>query len=442
MKLISTTLREAARTPGFSLLYLGGVAFTVAFTLVYGLLLYAQLGPVYPEYNRSNTVYVPTVVLKSTQFAMSTSLGLALIDEHMRGKLESVEDMTAVVAFNDGYPMVKPEGNRPEFHVEVRHTEPSFFRFYPYRFLAGAPFTQADLDSERPVATISDKVAARLYSSPEEAVGKYISIDHVDYRISGVFVEGSALCVDSYGEVFLPYTEKPNTTSKWPQNLGGSLNVMLHVKPGQEQKLRDEISDLCRRINLVDTAAMEFYLPLVVNHKEHILADPQVDWGDLKAEVSPARSPLEVYKPFLIAFAVVLVIPALNISGLIGARLDRRLPELAVRRCFGSTRRRLLMSVMAENMILTFAGALLGLVVAGVIVCFAGDTLVELTPLGYDWGAAPGTGASFVTSEMAFAPALFGLVLLVCLILNTISALWPVEKALRRPIVSSLNTKR
>ncbi|MDE5749838.1 MAG: ABC transporter permease, partial [Duncaniella sp.] len=307
MKLITTTFREAMRTPGFSLLYMGGVAFTVAFTLIYGLLLYAQLGPVYPEYNRSNTVYVPLTLYKTDKYSYTTSLGRALIEEHLRDKLESVEDMTVMVSYNMGYPMVKPDGDRPEFHVEMRQTEPSFFKFYPYRFLAGTPFSQADFESKRSVAVISDKVAARLFASPEEAVGRYISIDHIDYRITGVFAEASALCVDSYGEVFIPYDEEINTKTPWPRNLGGSLKAILHVKPGQEQKLRDELTDLCRRVNTTDTTGVQFYIPLVNNHKEHILTEASIDWDDLHYTVSPAASPLTLYKPFLIAFAVVLL---------------------------------------------------------------------------------------------------------------------------------------
>ncbi len=55
MNLIKKTIKEALKTPGFSLLYMAGVAFTVAFTIIYGMLLYSQLGPVYPEYDRDST---------------------------------------------------------------------------------------------------------------------------------------------------------------------------------------------------------------------------------------------------------------------------------------------------------------------------------------------------------------------------------------------------
>ena len=40
MNLIKKSIREAIKTPGFSLLYMAGVAFTVAFTIIYGMLLY------------------------------------------------------------------------------------------------------------------------------------------------------------------------------------------------------------------------------------------------------------------------------------------------------------------------------------------------------------------------------------------------------------------
>ncbi len=206
MKLIKKTLQEAMKTPGFSLLYMAGVAFTVAFTIIYGMLLYSQLGPVYPEYNRNSTVYVNKVVLTKEYNRNSNYLGRPFVEEFLRDKLKSAEMMTTIAAFNLGYPMVQTDGHGPEFHVETRMVEPNFFKFYSYEFKAGKPFSQEDFDSALNVADISETVAKRLFGSAEEAVGKEISIDHVNYKIRGVFKEGSALNIDSSGEVFLPYS--------------------------------------------------------------------------------------------------------------------------------------------------------------------------------------------------------------------------------------------
>lgn len=449
MNLIRKTIRESLKTPGFSLLYMAGVAFTVAFTIIYGMLLYSQLGPVYPEYNRDKTVYVKEIVNTNGNDRSSGYIGRDFLEQFMRDRLKSADSMTAMIINNWTYPMVQTRGHGPEFHAEVRYVEPSFFKFYSYGFKAGKPFSQEDFDSELKVADISEGIAKRLFGSSEEAVGKDISIDHVDYRIRGVFREGSALNVDSYGEVFLPYSlvAKLDYNSGPQQRYTGILRVAVKVKPGKEEDLRDELRDICRRINSMDTTGWKFHIPGVMSHAEHVLTDTSIDWSsheddDDNFKINEAKSRLLMWKPFLIALLVVLVIPALNISGLIGARMDRMASELGIRRSFGANRRRLMGMVLTENLVLTLAGGILGLIAAWLISVFAGNFLLQLTPLAYESGFTFGRDASFITGETAFAPLLFLFALGICLSLNLISAWIPTRKALHTRITESLNSKR
>ena len=449
MKIIKKTIKEALKTPGFSLLYMAGVAFTVAFTIIYGMLLYSQLGPVYPEYDRSSTIYVDMTVVAKEFNRNSNRLSRSFIEEFLRDKLNSAEMMTAMVAFNQGYPMVQTDGHGPEFHVEVRRVEPSFFKFYKYEFKAGKPFSQEDFDSELKVADISESIAERLFGSAEEAIGKEISIDHDKYKIRGVFREGSALNIDSYGEVFLPYslTVPAKSFEDGLKGYMGMLRAMFKVKPGKEAALREELRDICRRINASDSTEWKFYLPEVYSHAEHILTDTNPEWGwdgndDERFSIKEASSFAQMWKPFLIALLVVLVIPALNISGLIGARMDRMASELGVRRCFGANRRRLMGMVLTENLVLTLIGGVVGLIAAWLISVFAGDFLLQLTPLAYEKGFRFGNDASFITGESAFAPLLFLFALCICIVLNLISAWIPARRALHAQITESINTKR
>ena len=49
---------ESKANPGFTILYVGGVAFTVTFTMVIAMIFYVHVAPVYPEYNRGTTSYI------------------------------------------------------------------------------------------------------------------------------------------------------------------------------------------------------------------------------------------------------------------------------------------------------------------------------------------------------------------------------------------------
>ena len=447
MNLIRKTIREALATPGFTMLYIIGVSFTVMFTMVYAIILYSQLCPVYPEYDRPSTIYLAGINISNDELAMNGGFSQSFIDQYLRGKLKSVSDITAINTYNPDYPMVQTNGNGPEFHVEMRNVEPSFFCFYDYEFLAGKPFSQADFDSRLHVAAISDKVAQRLFTSPEDAIGKDIKINNVRYRISGVFREGSALCIDSYGEVFVPYTlsnSLSNFFNQYPiiQN-SGTLEVMVKVKPGKEKLLRNELEEICRRINAIDSTSPKLRIPFIETHTEHVFSSYEdYDSEPGQTAIAESKGILALWRPLLTGLLVVLVIPALNISGLIGSRMDKMASEIGIRRSFGATRSSLMRMVMTENMVLTVAGGIIGLALSWIIMACAGDMLLKFTPLAYHSGSSAGNSAAFITGEIAFAPVVFIITIVVCLLLNTLSAWIPARRAMRRQITESINSKR
>ena len=59
----------------------------------------------------------------------------------------------------------------------------------------------------------------------------------------------------------------------------------------------------------------------------------------------------------------------------------------------------------------------------------------------YAWLVPEGTDV-YVSGEMLFAPSVFLITLVFCLVLNTLSALLPAWLSLRNPIVHSLYEKR
>lgn len=449
MKKIIKIIRDALKTPGFSLLYIGGVAFTIAFTVVYGIILYGQLGPVYPEYDRANTFYIDTTIAKNGSSVGNTGLGLAFIDEFLRDDISSIESITAMTRYESGAKMVESNGRTPEFHVTTHGVEPTFFNFYKYEFIAGKPFSQEEFDASDKVAVISEKVARRLFNNPAEAIGESLSIDHIRFRIAGVFREGSALCPDSYGEVFYPYTTPAKKSSvkigkdeAWHAKYMGNFKAIIKVKPGKGEELRKSIDEICRRINLVDTTTAKFYIPFVRSYTEHVLSEQRIDYEKESYEVEAAQSSWQLIKTLLLGLFIVLIIPALNISGLISSRMDRMRADIGVRRCFGATRGKLMVMVLNENLVLTIVGGILGMIIAWIMVVCAGSRLLKFMPLELDWGTSINSSASIVTGEMAFAPLLFVAVFLICLVLNVISAWIPARIGLHCQITESINSKR
>ena len=75
-----------------------------------------------------------------------------------------------------------------------------------------------------------------------------------------------------------------------------------------------------------------------------------------------------------------LLVPAINLSGMISSRMDDRLAEMGIRKAFGANRKQLLNQVLWENLRLTCIGGLMGLIVSwGLLVLGRNWCLVCLT---------------------------------------------------------------
>lgn len=84
-------------------------------------------------------------------------------------------------------------------------------------------------------------------------------------------------------------------------------------------------------------------------------------------------------------------------------------------------------------------GGLLGLLVAWIMLYVGREWIFMLFDY---WPMDIPEGANlYVASEMLFAPVVFLIAFLLCLVLNLLSALWPAWMSLRKPIVYSLYEK-
>ena len=145
-----------------------------------------------------------------------------------------------------------------------------------------------------------------------------------------------------------------------------------------------------------------------------------------------------VLKQYIYMLLAFLIIPALNLSGMISSRMEDRLSELGVRKAYGANNGQLIIQVLWENLLLTGLGGVLGLLFSYLIVFTASNWILTLFD---DFIWTPGERVD-LTFEMLFNPMIFIASLLFCVLLNLVSSLIPTVWALRNPIIQSIHTKR
>lgn len=417
----------------FSMLYIVGTGLAIAMTVIVAVVYYVKLAPIYPEENRKNTLYLTHVSFKSEQNMYQSALSYRALQEWIY-PLKNVVAVSARFSNAMDY-YIQPADRSGDFRPALKLVDPAFFRIYALQFLEGHPFTEADLASGIHTAVISDDLARRLFGTTEGVVGRSFSMDYVNYHVCGVVRGASFLTRQSYAQVYAPYSIESNykdpVVSSFPYC--GLFNVTFLVKDNAQAKaLRAEIKDLTRRVNAQYKG--QWQMELWEQPTSHALSV----FKDYPADTS--FSSWKVAGRLTLWILVLLVVPSLNLNGLIASRMESRLPEMGVRKSFGASRSALLSQVMWENFFLTLVGGVLGLLVAWIMLYVGREWIFMLFDY---WPMDIPEGANlYVSSEMLFAPVVFLIAFLLCLVLNLLSALWPAWMSLRKPIVYSLYEKR
>lgn len=421
-------INELKSQPVIAWVTIIGTALAIFMIMVVVMLNQVGTVPMAPESNRNRLLYVTSMRAWSTdttdQWSSSSGPGKAVLDMVFR-ELKTPEDMGLFTRFNDEQTAGVP-GQGTEL-VDTRRSDEGYFRIYDFDFIAGAPYDSADVASHLKKAVITESLARRFYSDVNRAVGSDIEIDDVPYRVTGVVADVSPVTDKAYSQVWMPLEEEEQ--SEWSARTGtGSTGVaMLVRKGGSNQEVIDEVMS---RLKIYNASRASEKIESDFN------GGPYTQEGDINQGGSNYPADLEsVHRLQYLIYAILLLIPAINLSSMTRSRLAYRTGEIGVRRAFGATRSSIILSIITENMIITLAGGVIGLACA---LIFGG--------LLFDAIYSAGVFSTFHTTVTAGAGALFdwrtfAYALGFCFILNLLSSGMPAWRASRMNPVDAISAR-
>ncbi|HEY2745780.1 MAG TPA: ABC transporter permease [Polyangia bacterium] len=280
-------------------------------------------------------------------------------------------------------------GNGSPERVLIRLASPTLLPTLRVAPIAGRNFLPGEaFKGNDHVALLDYKLAQRRFGTPNDALGKTVRIDGVDYQVVGVLPRGFFL--ETAADVWMP----ASTTFDMLQVRNAHwLRMIARKKPGlSNAQIQSDLDGFSKR--LVE-AHGDIY-PASMGLTTTI--EPFID-----QIVGDVRLPLLI---LLGAVAFVLLIACANVANLLLARAATRNREMAIRTALGAGRARLMRQLLTESLLLAFAGAGLGLVFAA----WAVDGLVSLAPdalpraaevaldgrvLAFTIAVAAGTGIAF-----------------------------------------------
>ena len=431
-KYLQQSFMMLKQQPLFSCFYIVATGLAISMVMVLAVLYYIKIGDIYPETHRSRMLVASSAHMqytKDTDWNTTWKFSIPFVKDCFYS-LEGVEAVTAVSDADSWF--VKVGNVKRPLSALVKLTDTGFWKVFDFSFIYGQPFTDADFQSGMRTAVISEDMARRVFGKGD-AVGEYIKLNYTDYRVCGVVKSPSYAMKLSYAQVWLPYTCQPayvRDNNQWGV-IGPFQVAVLLPSAADADRVKLQVDEYGRKFN---TLPHDDY-HLVMHGQPYLYWKTLFyvnDMDDLDFFV--------IVRQMGLWLLMLLLVPALNLSGMISSRMERRLPEMGIRKAFGATGERLFSQIVWENLLLTCLGGIMGLILSFSMVYFAKSWL--LTMLDGGTQPLPDSVQMSITTDMLFNPTLFAVTFVVCVVLNLLSALIPTCVALKKDIVYSLSRQK
>ena len=261
---------------------------------------------------------------------------------------EQTKAFSHVGAYTTGAMNVS-SGDQPE-RVNAAFLTASMFDVLGVKPARGQVFTaEQDRPNAEPVVVVSHELWQRTFGGDPGIVGKRVDIQGLQRTVVGVMPPGFDLH-DARAQLWVPLNL--DATNRTQQRGSHFLYLVGRLAPGvTEEQARSDLATMLRTWGQV---VSQQHVPNDSTHRMNIT--PLRD--DVVGNVRKALWVLQG------AVLLVLLIACANVANLLLARAETRHKEFAVRTALGAGRGRILRQFMAEGVVLSVLGGILGLALA------------------------------------------------------------------------------
>jgi putative ABC transport system permease protein len=344
----------------FTFISLFGISFTLTILMVGVAFLDKVISPDYPDYKRERSLYVTTMEMSNSKegWLNRSDVSFYFLD-HYVSRLKNLE----MIAISSNPKSSNAYVNNEKIVIDYKHTNADYWRVLEYHFLEGKPYTQSQIDNAEYVAVISMKTKQEYFGDDSKVVGKYISADNINYRVIGVVDNVPKTLHSLAGDMYLPYTVAKDNYNK-PELMGGFNAVLLAKTKADVPKLKEEFDQMMKKI------------PIPTNEFDtmHSNADSYFTSMTRRMAGDGKDSGTAVVIGMLSLLVLLfLLLPTINLVNINITRILERSSEIGVRKAFGASSKTLVYQFIVENMILTFLGGLIGLILSVFVTYFIND---------------------------------------------------------------------
>lgn len=396
----------------FSVISILGTALSITFVMVVYMAYDLNTANIAPEVQRDRMIYSGPGYSYRTENHSNTSSGMSLgIAREIFDSLPGAEVVSYVPYDRVVYAgATTAKGSRQQ----LAYADENLWKIYDIRFLAGRPFSTEEYAANRDVVVITEHVARKEFGSAAEAVGKSLFVNFRPMRVVGVTEDISTLFIWAFSDMWCPYDPQDTGDLTQSEGVTGSFTAMVLRRPDvSPDEVKEQIAAAVSRVN---DRLHEYTFEL----KDVSTVIEKTFFSDFT--VSPAVT-------FVILALILLIVPAINISGFVSSQMSCRMGELGIRKAYGATNRELILRLLTENMLLTVAGTAIGFLLSCILLYLMKDWML---------GFGAGSMQPAVSVFLLFRPGVFLCAFITCIMFNLMSVLIPAWNVTRQDIITTL----
>jgi putative ABC transport system permease protein len=401
-------LKVASQSKLFTFLSLFGISLTIMFVMIFSMTISKITSGSGPEKDLNEIVFCQRVKTIETHNGKrdngysTAAVGKRFAEEHLKKTKNA--DIISMYSGPNPWEFIF-NGN---YNKKLQNqTDAEYWNVFKYKFLQGRPYTAEEVKKGTNLAVISKSLKELLFGNEKNVLGKTIKYTSMNLIVTGVVEDPPKTDQNAIGDLYFPYTL--TIGGDWDDYIGG-FNVAFKSSSKKFGLIRNEVQDMVSRIDAADTTRA-----IILSGPYSQIEKMMAGYGDPE-DYSRGTSLLK-YLAMALAF---LLLPAINLMALNFARIHERGEEIAVRKSFGAASRVLRGQFLFENILMTLAGGLIGIILSYIAVALLGNSIT----LSIDF--MNNVPLSFSFNFIVFAGALIA-----CLIFGLLSGFLPAVRLSR-----------
>ena len=259
--------------------------------------------------------------------------------------------------------------------------------------IAGRFINQSDINETKKVAIISDDVFKQLFDADEEAIGDFIKINEISYKVVGVFEQGD---FDFGGQLHIPFT-----TFQKVYNQGDNIGwITVTGEDGFDiRQLEKDVKLVLKNLNYV--------------HPEDNRAFGSFNLGELFERFEGFLMGMQ-FLTWFVGIAT-LIAGVFAIGNILLITVKERTKEIGIRRAIGATPFEIKRQIVIESIFLTIIAGIFGIISGGWI----------LIAMDYAFGSGP--DSVLINASVPIIVVFIAVIILV--VFGTLIGLIPANRA-------------